>query len=126
MTENREPQSEPNHAVLKWIVGVLGALIVLFVVVIGVTIFQRLTATDTTTSETSRPLAEPATTETHLAELGDIKVSIPADMEIIDLSASNDRLFLILGADGMTQRILVISLSDGSVLGTLNLDKDGK
>ena len=47
MSDQTDPEPGPNLTLLKWIVGILGFLIVLFAGIIGVTIFMRLTATET-------------------------------------------------------------------------------
>ena len=46
-------------------------------------------------------------------------------MDVLSLSSGQDRLFLTLGTEGAARLILVISLKDGKVLGSFNLEKDG-
>ncbi|TNE41338.1 MAG: hypothetical protein EP348_01045 [Alphaproteobacteria bacterium] len=126
-------QPGPNITLLKWIVGILGVLIVIFTAVIAVTIFQRLTATgsvekDGKTATTEAMAAPPvlkSDAATKLPRFGDIRLPVPDDMDVIDMTASSDRLFLTLGTEGAARLVLVIDLSDGRVLGSINLEKNG-
>ena len=124
MSDHPEQDPVPNHAVLKWVVGILGFLIVLFAGIIAVTIFMRLTATETKEPLVTSVISEPSRGGT-LATFGDIRVPIPDDMDVIELSGAGDRLFLTLGTEGAARLILVVSLTDGKILGTFNLEKDG-
>ncbi|MCF8468742.1 MAG: hypothetical protein K9G33_15185 [Sneathiella sp.] len=124
MADHPEQEPAPNLTVLKWVVGILGFLIVLFAGIIAVTIFMRLTATETKEPPVASVISEPARGGT-LTTFGDIRVPIPDDMDVIELSGAGDRLFLTLGTEGAARLILVVSLTDGTILGTLNLEKDG-
>lgn len=123
MSEQMEQEPRPNLTLLKWIVGVLGFLIVLFVVVIAVTIYKRMTATDTaemvTNSSVPQPVGKP------YAAFGDKRIPIPDDMDVISLTASESRLYVMLGTEGAARLILVVDAATGDVVGALNLEKDG-
>ncbi len=124
MSEQSGQTPGPNITLLKWIVGILGVMIVILAVVIAVTIYKRLTATDTA----EMPIEKTKSTDTggqKLAHFGDIRVPIPEDMDVISLSAGNDRLFMVFGTEGVARIVLVISLMDGEVLGTLTLGREG-
>ena len=124
MSEKPTENSGPNLTLLKWIVGILGVLIILFAVVIAVTIYKRMTATETgTTLPSDKPVEFKATGD--LAVFGDVRLPIPDDMDVISLTPSRDRLFVTVGTEGASRLIIVVSLTDGKVLGSLNLDKDG-
>ena len=129
MSDQTDPEPGPNLTLLKWIVGILGFLIVLFAGIIGVTIFMRLTATETETVVGEPKMAEQAEVGTvqggDVAAFGDIRLPIPDDMDLLSLSSGSERLFLTLGTEGAARLILVISLKDGKVLGSFNLEKDG-
>lgn len=124
MTEQPEQVAEPNHSMLKWIVSVLGVLIVVFAVVIAVTIYKRMTATDTTEIATMVMVSD-TETSARLVQFGDVRVPLPDDMDVISLNASGERLFIIFGTEGAARLILVVSLQDGAILGSLNLERDG-
>jgi hypothetical protein len=123
MSEQMEQEPGPSLTLLKWIVGVLGFLIILFVVVIAVTIYKRMTATDTTEMVTSSP-AQPAVGKSYAA-FGDKRIPIPDDMDVISLTASESRLYIMLGTEGAARLILVVDVETGDVIGALNLEKDG-
>ena len=127
MSEKPSENSGPNLTLLKWIVGVLGVLIILFATVIAVTIYKRMTAMETKsvpeTQDTMVPKA--AGGKATLNEFGDIRLPIPDDMDVISLTPSRERLFVTVGTEGAARLILVISLDDGRVLGSFNLEKDG-
>ncbi|MEX1035395.1 MAG: hypothetical protein WDZ54_05525 [Sneathiella sp.] len=129
MSDQTDPERGPNLTLLKWIVGILGFLIVLFAGIIGVTIFMRLTATETDSLINDPKMAEKAEVSrsggVSLAAFGDIRLPIPDDMDVISLSSGSERLFVTLGTEGAARLILVISLTDGKVLGSFNLEKDG-
>ncbi|MAZ04557.1 MAG: hypothetical protein CMN56_15595 [Sneathiella sp.] len=129
MSDQIDPDPGPNLTLLKWIVGILGFLIVLFAGIIGVTIFMRLTATETETVVGEPKMAEQAEVGTAqsggVAAFGDIRLPIPDDMDLLSLTSGQERLFLTLGTEGAARLILVISLKDGKVLGSFNLEKDG-
>ncbi|MCR9212114.1 MAG: hypothetical protein NXI13_00235 [Proteobacteria bacterium] len=124
MSEQSDQTPGPNFTLLKWIVGILGVLIVIFAVVIAVTIYKRLTATDT--AEMSTEITTSSTMGYQKqAQFGDIRVPIPEDMDVISMTAGNDRLFMVFGTEGVARIVLVISLMDGEVLGTLTLGREG-
>ena len=122
MSEQSGQSPGPNLALLKWIVGILGVLIVIFTVVLAVTIFSRLTATDS--DDTSAEMSAGAGGGKH-AQIGDIRVPLPEDFDVISLTAANERLFMILGSEGVARVILIISLKNGEILGTLTLGREG-
>lgn len=127
MSEKAPEKSGPNLTLLKWIVGILGVLIVLFATVIAVTIYKRMTAMETKSSPEMQDAMLPKVTggRVTLEKFGDIRLPIPDDMDVISLTPSSERLFVTVGTEGAARLILVISLDDGSVLGSFNLDKDG-
>lgn len=126
MSDEAPENSGPNLTLLKWIVAILGVLIVLFATVIAVTIYKRVTATETESApeKQATPLARKGS-QGPLAEFGDIRLPIPDDMDVINLTPAQERLFVTVGTEGAARLILVISLEDGRVLGSINLDKDG-
>lgn len=123
MSEQSDQTPGPNITLLKWIVGILGILIIILAVVIAVTIYKRLTATDDT--ETVVETEALVSGGRKMAHFGDIRVPIPEDMDVISLTAGDDRLFMVFGTEGVARIVLVISLMDGEVLGTLTLGREG-
>ncbi|WP_288902585.1 hypothetical protein [uncultured Sneathiella sp.] len=125
MSEKPSENSGPNLTLLKWIVGVLGALIILFATVIAVTIYKRMTAMETKSEPAQQEKTISVSGKMSLAKFGDIRLPIPDDMDVISLTPSSERLFVTVGTEGAARLILVVSLEDGSVLGSFNLEKDG-
>ncbi len=125
MSEKPSENSGPNLTLLKWIVGVLGALIILFATVIAVTIYKRMTAMETEPASEMQEKTISVSGKMQLGNFGDIHLPIPDDMELISLTPSQERLFVTVGTEGAARLILVVSLNDGSILGSFNLDKEG-
>jgi hypothetical protein len=130
MSDQSEQNPGPNITLLKWIVSILGVLIVIFAAVIAVTIYQRMTATDTAKAPVeSQPVSTMTSSNNDvgaaLIQFGDVRVPLPDDMDVISLTASGERLFIVLGTEGAARLILVVSLLDGKTLGALNLERDG-
>ena len=127
MSDKAPENSGPNLTLLKWIVGILGVLIILFATVIAVTIYKRMTAMETKSAPEKQAAMFPKVTggNVTLEEFGDIRLPIPEDMDVISLTPSSERLFVTVGTEGAARLILVISLNDGRILGSINLEKDG-
>ena len=95
MSDQTDPEPGPNLTLLKWIVGILGFLIVLFAGIISVTIFMRLTATETDSLIDEPKMAQEAEINrgkgSDVAAFGDIRLPIPDDMDVISLSPGPER-----------------------------------
>jgi|TARA_R100000005_G_scaffold96680_3_gene85985 hypothetical protein len=130
MTDEPDYEPGPNLTLLKWIVGILGFLIILFVGIIGVTLYMRITGSESAnppaTAEESRPAPATVVEGSGLVPLsgfGDVAIQVPEDMDVISLTSDGARMFLTLGTEGTARRILVYSLADGRELGRFILDR---
>lgn len=106
---------------LKALVIVMGILIVIGVGVVIVTIYQRLGARFAV--QEAAPQAEVAPpAELPARAFGARDVALPPGAVVEEMATSGERLVLRLRLEGGGRRILVLDLSDGRVLGTLNLE----
>lgn len=108
-TESPRPKSEstPNLRALLAIVIFMGILIIAGLVVVGVTIANRLS----NMGEEERRAAggfQPA------------DIPIPAGCEIVETQTEEDRLIVRLGVGGRCNQVLVIDVRSGTVAGRLN------
>lgn len=139
---------------LKALVIVMGILIVVGLGVIGVTIFHRMSKPATppppaavatpvpapAPSAASPPATAPAAAPGGSAlnvpigaplptqfdrKFGDVAVDIPAGARVSDFSASGDRLVLRVIMPDQQQRLFVVDLLTGSLLGTIKLTSGG-
>lgn len=132
MKNDPDVEPGPNITLLKWIVGILGFLIILFIGIIGVTLYNRMTAPKSVNPPAASEIPQPApqgvtagagAAAIGLRDFGDIAVAIPEDMDVISLTSDGARMFLTLGTEGAARRILVFSLADGHQLGSFSLDR---
>jgi hypothetical protein len=138
---------------LKALVIVMGILIVVGLGVIGVTIFHRMSKPATPPPApvaTPVPAAVPAPSPAAAAapatapggsalnvpigaplptqfdrKFGDVSVDIPPGAHVADFSASGDRLVLRVIMPDQQQRLLVVDLLTGNLLGTIKLASGG-
>jgi hypothetical protein len=129
---------------LKALVVVMGVIIVVGIAVVGVTIFNRLSKPATPAIATApaapSPAAAPPAPVSGLPigaplgaplgtplpqqfdrKCGDVTLSIPAGARVSDFSASGDRLVLRLVMPDQEQRLIVVDLLTGTLLGTIKL-----
>ena len=106
----------PSFRGLKALVIGMGAAIIIGVVVLGVAVFQR--------SETLVN-AEDEAGVAGLASFDTRRMALPAGTEIVETRAEGNRLILRLGGStGEPERILVVDLTTGRLLGTLVLERE--
>lgn len=108
---------------LKALVIIMGVLIILGTTVVVVTIYNRLSGDG---GEAARPQAA-ATGEAvpraaaAAAFLGEKQIAIPEACRVVEMVPAGDRLLLRLGSRPRCDRILVVDLTTGSQLGTLDI-----
>lgn len=74
------------------------------------------------TGDGAAPPAAPPVAPTAVppvAPFGDIRVSVPEGCSVAGMVPAGDRLFLRLGPEGRCDRVVVIDLTRGAVLGTV-------
>ena len=98
-----------NMKPLIALVIIMGVLIVAGLVVVVVTIANRLGGADRTAST---PAA---------AEFATVDLPVPAGCEVMETTTADDRLILRLGSGERCNQVLIIDMVTGRLLGTLRL-----
>jgi hypothetical protein len=121
---------------LKALVVIMGVIIVAGVAVVGITIFNRLskpasvpapvvaTAPAPPPAAMTMPIGAPLPQQFD-RKFGDTTLAIPAGARVSDFSASGDRLVLRVVTPDQEQRLVVVDLISGMVLGTIKLTAGG-
>lgn len=113
--------TEPQRG-LKFIVIILGVLIVVSLVVVLTTVAERAGAAMKSGADVENmvpPLADPM--PGHPIFFGDVRVTIPSGNRVIQMSISGDRLLLLLEDGAGVQRIHAADAASGVYLGTFHL-----
>jgi hypothetical protein len=100
-------ESTPNLRVLLAVVIFMGILIVVGMVVVGVTIANRLGS-----------MGEDKGSAVHGFQAADIP--IPAGCEILETRSDENRLIVRLGSGGRCNQVVIVDLESGAVAGRLN------
>src|SRR5262245_9005081 len=108
-SDSRPPKAEatPNLRALLAVVIFMGILIVLGMVVVGVTIANRLGQM----GEDDAPAA---------GGFGAANIPIPAGCEILETRSDENRLIVRLGSGGRCNQVVIVDLESGAVAGRLN------
>ncbi len=97
-----------NMKPLIALVIIMGVLIVAGLVVVVVTIANRLGADRTASTRTT-------------AEFATVDLPVPAGCEVTETTAADDRLILRLGSGERCNQVLIVDMATGRLLGTLRL-----
>ena len=110
-TESPRPKAESrsNLRALLALVIFMGILIVTGMVVVGVTIANRLS----NLGEGEKPAVA-------AGGFGEVSVPVPAGCSIVETRPDGNRLVVRLGSGGRCDQLLVIDLRSGAVTGRLN------
>jgi hypothetical protein len=110
-TESPRPKAESpaNLRALLALVIFMGILIVAGMVVVGVTIANRLSK-----------LGEGDKAAAAGGGFGEAVISVPAGCSIVESRPDGNRLIVRLGSGGRCDQVLVIDLRSGAVTGRLN------
>ena len=92
----------------------MGVLIVAGLVVIVVTIANRMGG------------AEPIAAATALPSFGTIDLPIPPGCQIMETATSEGRLILRLGTGDRCNRVLIVDMATGRLIGTLRIAPDAQ
>jgi hypothetical protein len=101
---------------LKILVVVMGILIVISIGLLGWGIYNRIAQRSAAGDE-----KEPAATLRLSGDLGEVRVELPAGCTVVEMRPHADRLYLRTGPTGLCERIVVVDVGSGRVLGTLLL-----
>jgi hypothetical protein len=103
-----------NMKLLVALVIIMGVLIVTGLVVVVVTIVNRMGAGNATVSRAaSAPFAV-------------VDLPIPAGCEVKETTTTDDRLILRLGSAERCNQVLIVDMATGKLLGTLRLVPNGQ
>jgi len=114
----------PDTTFLKWVVIILGVLIIAVAIAIGVILYKRATKLAEKVSEPEIP--QPSETVSNLPNqvFGDVEVTVPAGLVAQSVTASGNRLLITYGeSDGLPKMIVVIEQNSGKTLGRISLGK---
>lgn len=105
----------PNTTFLKWVVAILGILIIAVASAIGVILYKRATKTMTADEV---PQVEQKVTSVSAGDFGEVNVSVPDGYELANSMIDNGKLVLVyVNAEEEKETVYVLNLRDGSVTG---------
>jgi Family of unknown function (DUF6476) len=106
---------------LKALVIVMGVLIIAGMALIGYTIVRRATLPDTDArTETSIP-APPSAASAIKGPYGPVSIELPPGARIVRTMSADKRLIVEVELSGGAERVLVVDLANGALLGTIEL-----
>jgi hypothetical protein len=98
-----------NMKPLVALVIIMGVLIVAGLVVVVVTIVNRMSGTAPVAATSVRP------------SFGTVDLPVPAGCQVVETTTADDRLILRLGSGDRCNQLLVVDMASGAVLGTLRI-----
>jgi hypothetical protein len=104
-----------HERILKSVVVGMGLLIVLGVLGLGYGFYQKSRDPGWQLVKSAPEAATPSP----VTAFGDIKLDIPAECVIARVEPDGERIHLIIGPPGPCNRIIVVDLTSGRVLGTI-------
>jgi len=117
-------EQAPNTTFLKWVVIILGILILGVAGLIIVTIYKR--ALTPSIEDTVNEIPVPETLEKALsaAKFGDVLLDVPEGMKIVNVSGAGNRILVTYGiSESQLHGVLVVHAISGEVLGQIRLKK---
>ena len=106
---------------LKSLVIGLGILIIVSIGLLGWGYYQKLATPHGATDAAAGAAAGSPQPPASVAAFGDIRLSLPAGCGITEMQPSGDRLFLRLGPSGPCERVVVLDVRSGAILGSVLL-----
>lgn len=112
---------------LKALVIIMGVLIVVGTTVVVVTIYNRMNPPGegvvgaATTAPAPAPVQAPVPVPSPLAEFAPASVPVPDGCRVVEMVPAGERLLLRLGSIPRCNRILVLDLNSGRLLGSIDL-----
>ena len=124
MAEVMTEEDVPNTTFLKWVVIILGILIIGVASAIGIILYKRATKDVAEPEKATLQIPSPVVSSVPAVKFGDIQLAPPADMSAIGVTSSGDRLLVTYGPDAASPRlVIVIRQQTGEVLGRIILQK---
>ena len=106
---------------LKALVIVMGILIIAGMALIGYTIVERATAPETGTRPEVAIPAQSSATSPIKGPYGPISIELPPGARIVRTTTADRRLIVEVELSGGGERVLVVDLANGALLGTIEL-----
>ena len=106
---------------LKALVIIMGVLIVVGTTVVVVTIYNRMTAQDEPPPTAGGAAPSGFGAPESLPAFGTAEVSVPDGCRVMEMVPAGERLLLRLGSIERCNRILVVDLRSGALLGSIAL-----
>ncbi len=108
----------PNTTFLKWVVSILGIMIVVVAIAIGVILYQRATASFEAADVSSAPEVPVVMTGAKAVTFGTVKVPLPENMVVTQTAYDAGRIILTYGSDEADiQGMMVLDSTSGAILG---------
>src|SRR5262245_6236347 len=98
-----------NMKPLVALVIIMGVLIVVGLVVVAVTIVNRMSGAAPAAATGARP------------SFGTVDLPAPAGCQVVETSTADDRLILRLGSGDRCNQVLIVDMASGTLLGTLRI-----
>ncbi len=109
---------------LKALVIIMGVLIVAGTTIVVVTIYNRMTSRGESAPPAGAATVAPTPTPAAagpLPRFGDASVPLPDGCRVVEMTPAGERLLLRLGSIARCNRILVVDLGTGALLGSIEL-----
>ncbi len=114
----------PNTTFLKWVVIILGILIVGVACAIGVILYKRAISDEPAAISQGESQEISSSRQVPAKEYGVIDINAPEGMSAIGVSNSENRLLIVYGPDTSSPRVvIVVQQQTGKILGRINLQK---
>lgn len=114
----------PDTTFLKWVVIILGVLIIAVAIAIGVILYKRATKLAEKVSEPEIPRPSGTVNSLPNQVFGDVTVTVPDGFVALSVTASDNRLLITYGDnEGLPKMIVVIEQNTGKTLGRISLGK---
>ncbi len=124
MAEVMTEEDVPNTTFLKWVVIILGILIIGVASAIGIILYKRATADVAEPEKAVVQEISPTVSSVPSVKFGDVQLEAPAGMSAIGVTSSGGRLLVTYGPDPVSPRlVIVVRQQTGEVLGRITLQK---
>ncbi|MEH6401748.1 MAG: hypothetical protein V7750_00145 [Sneathiella sp.] len=117
-------EEAPNTTFLKWVVIILGILILGVAGLIIVTIYKRALTPSVDDTVNEIPIPEALDKPLPSTKFGDVLLDAPKGMKIVNVSGAGNRILVTYGIDANQLRgVFVVHAVSGEILGQIRLKK---
>jgi len=114
----------PNTTFLKWVVVILGILIVGVAIAIGVVVYKRATSSEKNSNPAnlSAPVLSPSVLSAATTAFGTIKIPAPDGMAVLEVMQQEGKLLIVYGRNQeRPDSIVILDVNTGKILGQFDL-----